>query len=115
MSIVRRVIVSVVGLSTLLVGTQSLFASTEAAGLVRPQPPALDAGYEANAAAGEIGGEADDSGDDATSDHDSMVWRSPCAGWLQSARWARGGLAAAPVIPGRSRATDVIRGPPARN
>lgn len=115
MSIVRRVIVSIVGLSTLLVGTQSLFAGTEAPGFVRPQPPALDAGYEANTAAGEIGGEADGSGDDATSEHEPMGWRSPCAGWLQSARWARGGLAAAPVIPGRCRLTDVIRGPPAHS
>lgn len=114
MSIVRRVIVSVVGLSTLLVGAQAVFASTEAPGLARPQPPAVDAGYELNPAAGEIGDEAVDGDDDTASDHESTVWRSPWAGWLQSARWAKGGPAAAPVIPDRCGATDVIRGPPAR-
>ena len=114
MSIVSNVIVTMVGLSTLLVGTPSLFAGTDGPGIMRQRQPALDAGYESTAGGGEAGAESDDADGDARNDHDWIAGRATLPRCSQCAGPFHGGLAPPRFVPVPCRTTDVIRGPPAR-
>lgn len=113
MSIVRAVFVTVIGLSTVLVGAQSLFAGTDAPGLVRRQVRILDAGCEGSPES-EVVAAADDGDDDATRDHDWLACRSPQATRWPTVRRANCGLPSGTSGPVRCRTTNIIRGPPAR-